>query len=99
MKIQVENIRKIKGESSVKAFCTVTINGISINGVKVIKAGSKPFVAMPTAAYEKDGETKYSNVVFIRDNDLYETIQKVVLDAVAPKRKKQVVDDDEPWED
>ena len=82
MKIKVENLHMVNNKKSkVKMFCTVRLEGICVNDVKLIASDGKRWVAMPTRAYEKDGETNYSNVVFIDDEDLREEVSEKVLAA------------------
>lgn len=82
--IKVKNVRLISNpESKVKCFCTVAVDGIEINSVKVIRNGKQKFISFPSVPYEKDGETKYSNTVYITDDDLRKEIEQAVLKAYA----------------
>lgn len=81
MKVKVEKINVLKkSKSAVKAFCSVSVGGVlTINGVKVIENKEGVFASLPTRPYEVDGETKYANIVYVTDEDLYEKIQDVVI--------------------
>lgn len=96
MKADVRLVKK--GSSKVKAFVSVTFekgidtecSDITVNGCKVIESNDGLFVAFPTQSYEKDGETKYSNIVFVDDGDYYDEICDQILDEYefAVKSKK-----------
>ena len=79
-------VRLVKNkESKVKAFVTLTLElgdtDLSINGCKVIEADKgELWVAFPTLYYEKDGERKYSNVVYVHDEDAYDDMCAFILE-------------------
>lgn len=78
-------VRLVKNkESKVKAFVTLTLElgdtDLSINGCKVIDSKDGLWVAFPTASYEKDGETKYSNVVYVHDENAYDDMRAFILE-------------------
>lgn len=96
MKVEVRLVKN--GESKVKAFVSMTFekgidtecSDITVNGCKVIEGDEGLFVAFPTQSYTKDGETKYSNIVFVDDGDYYDEICDQILDEyeLAVKSKK-----------
>ena len=79
-------VRMVKNkESKVKAFVTLTLElgdtDLSINGCKVIEGDKdERWVAFPSSSYEKDGETKYSNIVYVHDEDAYDDMCAFILE-------------------
>lgn len=87
MKVKVERMNLVKdSKSKVKAFVSICIDdSISINDCKIVQGADDLFVTMPTRAYEKDGETKYANIVFVGNEELYDDITESVLDEYEQK--------------
>lgn len=77
MKVKVYPIPNPQG--AVKAFASVDLDGLTINDVKIIDGKNGLFVSMPTRSYEVDGETKYSQIIYISDEELYNSICDAVL--------------------
>ena len=78
-------VRLVKNkESKVKAFVTLTLElrntDLSINGFKVIDSEKGLWVAFPSTSYEKDGETKYSNIVYVHNDDAYDDMCAFILE-------------------
>lgn len=78
-------VRLVKNkESKVKAFVSLTLEladtDLTINGCKVIDSKDGLWVTFPTTSYEKDGETKYSNIVYVHDDDAYEDMRAFILE-------------------
>ena len=78
-------VRLVKNkESKVKAFVTLTLElgdtDLSINGCKVIDSKDGLWVAFPSTSYEKDGETKYSNVVYVHDENAYDDMCAFIME-------------------
>ena len=78
-------VRLVKNkESKVKAFVSLTLElgdtDLSINGCKLIDSEDGLWVALPTASYEKDGETKYSNIVYVHDEDAYDDMCAFIIE-------------------
>ena len=79
MKAKVKLLENSK--SKVKAFVSVEHEGITINDIKVIDGKDGLFISMPTRSYESDGETKYVNIVYVNDEDLFGDMTETVLKA------------------
>ena len=77
MKISA-NINRLvdKPDSSVKAFASVTIDGMfAVHGLKVMESQKGRFVNMPSTSYkDSNGETKY--------NDTFHAITKAARNAL-----------------
>ena len=82
MKAKVNVIQNPKGK--VKAFASVNIpteaGDISVNDIRVIDGKNGLFISLPTRPYEEDGETKYATIVYIDDEELFNTVQDCILD-------------------
>jgi len=75
---RVTNVKIRKHESgSLRAFVTAEINGITINGLKIMDGKNGLFVSLPST--EKNG--KYYPVIYITDKGLYAEVQQVILSA------------------
>lgn len=79
------DVRLVKNkESKVKAFVSLTLElgdtDLSINGCKVIDGADGLWVAFPTTPYEKDGETKYSNIVYVHDEDAFDDMCAFIIE-------------------
>ena len=79
--VTVENIKRIEGAGNLRAFADVNVSGrIRISDVRVIQQpNQKPWVSMPSRAYEKDGARKWAPIVEILDDTLKEEVSKAVL--------------------
>ena len=96
--VGVKNINKINdGTGKVKAFVNVlfslTEDGdavLTINGCKLIEGSKGLFVAMPSQPYEKDGEKKWSDIVFLdtRENEDARELQKSINEVVIAEWNK-----------
>ena len=78
--VKVESIKPISGAGNLQAFANIIIaDKLRISDVRVIQQpGQKPWVSMPSRAYEKDGQRKWASIVELID----ETLKKTVSDAV-----------------
>ena len=56
-------------------------NGVMEIDFTVIQGGKGKFVSLPRRSYEKDGETKWANQVYITDEDLRKEMQETVMAA------------------
>lgn len=77
---KVFKIREPKG--SLRAFATVKIGPIHINGCRlIIQDGKTGWVSMPQEEVKepKEGEKKYRNIVYVEDKSLCAAIDKAVL--------------------
>src|SRR5215467_10043224 len=84
--VTVESIKAISGAGNLRAFATITIVGkLRISDVRIIQQpNQKPWVSMPSRAYEKDGQRKWSAIVELID----ERLKKEVTDAVLAEFEK-----------
>lgn len=80
------DVRFVKNKKSkVKAFVSLTLElgdtDLTVNGCKVIEGHKgELWVAFPTSSYEKDGETMYSNIVYVHDEDAYDDMCAFILE-------------------
>ena len=83
MTITVNNMRLVANkESARKAYCSVVIDdAIVLNDMVVVEGSKGLFVSMPQRSYEKDGETKYSNIYNPITKEAREEILNAVLGA------------------
>jgi len=61
-------------------------SGIEINGLKYYRKDGNFWVNLPSKEYEKDGEKKYSYIVYVRE----ETKRKCFLDEVVKAIQKKI---------
>lgn len=59
---------------SFKLFGMIRIDCTVVNGSKGL------FVSLPRKQYEKDGEKRYRNTIFIEDKDLMDEVKTAVLE-------------------
>lgn len=75
--------RMIDGDSSLKAFATVTIaNAFMVHNIKVMDGNKGLFVSMPSRSFKTtQGETKYSDICHAISAEMKQRIDAVVLKA------------------
>jgi DNA-binding cell septation regulator SpoVG len=78
--IRIESIKPISNAGNLRAFATITIaDKLRISDVRIIaQPNQKPWVSMPSRAYEKDGVRKWAPTIDLLD----EKLKKEVTDAV-----------------
>lgn len=76
--IQVSRLRRIDGESKLKAFVDVSFAGVVIKGFSVVNGSKGLFVSMPRHQ-GKDG--KWYDTVFPTTKELREQLSEAVLAA------------------
>jgi DNA-binding cell septation regulator SpoVG len=79
--VTVESIKPITNAGNLRAFAVFTIAGkLRISDVRVIQQQDKqPWVSMPSRAYEKDGQRKWSAIVELLDDKLKKEVSDAVL--------------------
>jgi DNA-binding cell septation regulator SpoVG len=79
--VTVENVKPITGAGNLRAFAVVTVAGkLRIFDVRVIQQpNQEAWVSMPSRAYEKDGQRKWSPIIELLDDGLKQEISKAVL--------------------
>jgi len=79
MNIRVDEIRKLE-RGSIRGFATVTIGGIRISHIKIVRTeGKELLIGMPQRSYQMtNGERRYSNIVDLPD-DLQKELEKAIL--------------------
>lgn len=84
MKISA-NINRLvdKPDSSVKAFASVTIDGMfAVHGLRVMESQKGRFVNMPSTSYkDANGETKYSDIFHAITKAARNALNQAVLNA------------------
>src|SRR5262245_44077489 len=67
--VAVESIRAVQKFGNVKAFCSVAIGGLKIHDCKILQQeGKEAWVALPSARFEVNGQTKYKTLVEVPDH-------------------------------
>lgn len=91
MKISA-NINRLvdKPDSSVKAFASVTIDGMfAVHGLRVMESQKGRFVNMPSTSYkDSNGETKYSDIFHAITKAARNALNQAVLNAYDMKLKQ-----------
>lgn len=64
---EIKNWRKNNGQGKVRGWFTLKAGILEINDCSLVEGNKGDFIGLPQRRYEKDGETKYSSVVFIPD--------------------------------
>ena len=79
--VKVESIKSIEGAGNLKGFAVVNISDrIRISDVRIIQQdGQRPWVSMPSRAYEKDGQRKWAPTIELLDEGLKKQISEAVL--------------------
>ena len=79
--VRIESIKPINGAGNLRAFAVVNVaDKIRIADVRVIQQpNQKPWVSMPSRAYEKDGQRKWAATVELLDEKLRDEISQAVL--------------------
>ncbi|MEI6631977.1 MAG: SpoVG family protein [bacterium] len=76
--IEVSRIHKIEGDSKLKAFVDLSLDGVIIKGLRIVNGSSGLFVGMPRHQ-GKDG--KWYNTVYPATKEIQERISNLVLAA------------------
>lgn len=67
---EIKNYRKNTGRGITKGWFTLAINDFAINDMSVVAGEKGDFIGFPQKKYtDKDGNDKYSNIVFILNQD------------------------------
>lgn len=84
MKISA-NINRLvdKPDSNIKAFASVTIDGLfAVHGLRVMESQKGRFVNMPSTSYkDANGETKYSDIFHAVTKEARNALNQAVLNA------------------
>ena len=86
--MEIKNLRKNNGPGRARAFFSVCWPGrMTINGCSLVEGKDGGyFVGLPQTPYtDKQGNKKYSNVVWIDDKDLLKKILDAVLELYGGK--------------
>lgn len=77
MKITEVRLTKVEGDGSLKAFASVTFDGVfAVHGVKVVNGANGVFVAMPN---RKGKDDKFLDIAHPVDKDFRTELQDAVL--------------------
>lgn len=95
--MEIKNLRKIEGTGRTKAYFSVSWPGkFTINDCSLVEGNDGGyFVGMPQKSYTKDGNKKYSYVVWIDDKSMLEKIRKAATEAYGGEAELE--DDDIPF--
>jgi len=77
-RVQVNRIYKIDGDSKLKAFVDVSLDGIVIKGLRIVDGNNGLFVGMPRHQ-GKDG--KWYNTIYPTTKEIQKQISDIVLAA------------------
>lgn len=76
--------------SKIKAFASVNIGGaFAIHGLRVIDSDKGLFVAMPSTAIKKDGNTEYQDTFHPVTGEARTELNKAVLEAYEQKLQQE----------
>lgn len=72
-----------KRDSNIKAFASVTIDGLfAVHGLRVMESQKGRFVNMPSTSYkDANGETKYSDIFHAVTKEARNALNQAVLNA------------------
>lgn len=76
--LQVSRIYKIDGDTKLKAFVDISLDGIVIKGLRIVNGSNGLFVSMPRHQ-GKDG--KWYNTVYPVDKEVQKKLSNLVLSA------------------
>ena len=76
--IQVSRIYKVDGDSKLKAFVDVSLDGVVIKGLRIVEGSNGLFVSMPRHQ-GKDG--KWYNTVYPATKEIQQKLSDLVLAA------------------
>lgn len=76
--VQVSRIHRVEGDSSLKAFVDISVNGIVVKGLRVVNGSKGLFVGMPRHQ-GKDG--KWYDTVFPVTKETRQELSDLVLAA------------------
>jgi len=77
----VESIKPSNRPGATQAFVTFTANGIRVIDARIVNASKGAFVALPQKSWEdREGKTRYTNLVEITDDALRDAIQQEILE-------------------
>ncbi len=80
--IEVRIQRLQPGESKVKAYASVTIGGaFAVHGLRLVEGKEGLVVCMPSRSYQKDGETKYSDICHPITTEAHAALSQAVNNA------------------
>lgn len=98
MAIEIKYLRKLDGFGKlVASFDVVINNAIQISKCKLIHGDKGYFVSMPSESYEKDGEKKYKNLVWISDAGLMKAITDAAVLAYGGSTPQQEKPEQPKW--
>jgi stage V sporulation protein G len=77
-KIEVSRIHKVEGDSKLKAFVDISLNGLFIKGLRVVEGENGLFLGMPR---QKGKDGKWYDVAGAATREKYQEIADTVLTA------------------
>lgn len=80
--MKITDSRIYEGRGRVLANINITLDGIlAINGIKVVEGKNGKFCSYPQTSYkDKDGETRYRDIVFPCTSKARAGLDKAILD-------------------
>jgi DNA-binding cell septation regulator SpoVG len=79
--VAIEAIKPTNRPGATQAFVTFTANGIRVIDARIVNGSKGAFVALPQKSWEdREGKTRYTNLVEITDEALREEIQRQILE-------------------
>lgn len=78
--IQITNIRPVN-KNSLLATCDVQIRPwkVTFHNVSIFQKGTNRWIGMPSRKWEKDGETKYQELVTFDDADIQKRFRDQIM--------------------
>jgi DNA-binding cell septation regulator SpoVG len=79
--VVVESIKPSPRSGATRAFVTFTISGLRVVDARIVEGSKGTFLAMPQKSWaDRQGQTRYSSIVEVVDDDLKSQIQEQVLE-------------------
>ena len=80
--VAIEKIQTNQKSGATRAFVTFVVRGLRVVNARIVEGSKGAFLALPQKSWEdREGQTRYVNIVEIADEDLKNEIQNEVLKA------------------
>jgi len=79
--VTIESIKPSNRQGATQAFVTFTANWVRVIDARIVHGSKGAFVALPQKSWEdREGKTRYGNLVEITDDELRDEIQRRILE-------------------
>jgi stage V sporulation protein G len=76
--IQVSRIYKVDGDSKLKAFVDISLAGLVIKGLRIVRGSKGLFLGMPR---QKGKDGKWYNTVYPVNKEILQELNEIVMQA------------------